>query len=199
MPGRRDHRRAARHERLLAVAVAVERGVAAAAPRERRRDGRDRLEQLLVQHQLGTGHLGDGLDGAIVVRRPEPAGRDHEVVAGELAQPRDDLVVLVTDDADPAQLDPERVQLVGQKARVGVGDEAEQELLPGDEQRRRRPGGRHGCSLTGAFGSFAAGSTCAACVSAVTTQTGPAPLSVKVWPLTASSTFPGMPLSTAKP
>jgi hypothetical protein len=53
--------------------------------------------------------------------------------------------------------------------------------------------------LTGAFGSFAAETTCAAVVSAVTSQIGPASLSVKVWPLTASETLPGMPLSIAKP
>ena len=66
--------------------------------------------------------------------------------------PRDDLVVLVADDADAAQLDPERVQLMREEARVGVRDEAEQELLPGDEQGRGRPAGRHGCSWAGGGG-----------------------------------------------
>ncbi len=105
----------------------------------------------------------------------------------------------VADDADAAQLDPERVQLVREEARVGVGHEAEQELLPGDEQGRGRPAGRHGCSWAGGGGTLAAGTMCAASVSAVTSQTGPAPSSENVCPLTASGTLPGMPLSIAKP
>ena len=137
--------------------------------------------------------------GAVVVRRPEPARGDDEVVTGQLAQPAGDLVVLVADDADAAQLDPERVQLMREEARVGVRHEAEQELLPGDEQGRGRPAGRHGCSWAGGGGTLAAGTMCAASVSAVTSQTGPAPLSENVCPLTASWTLPGMPLSIAKP
>ena len=80
-----------------------------------------------------------------------------------------------------------------QEARIGVCDEAEQELLPGDEQRRRRPPGRHWLSVTAGFGISLADWTCVACVSAVTTHTGPAPSSEKVWPFTASRMLPGMP------
>ena len=89
-----------RHERLLAIAVAVERRVGPAPARERGHDRRDRLEQPLVQHELGARDLRDGLDRAVVVRRPEPSRGDHQVVIEQLAQPGGDLVVLVTDDAD---------------------------------------------------------------------------------------------------
>ncbi len=57
-------------------------------------------EQLLVQHQLGAGRLGHRLDRAVVVGRPEAAGGDDEVVTGQLAQSRGDLVVPVAHDAD---------------------------------------------------------------------------------------------------
>jgi hypothetical protein len=96
---RGNDRRRARHERLLAVAVAVERRIAAAPARVLGGDGGDGDEQLLVQHKLGAGRLGHRLDRAVVVGRPEPAGGDDEVVTGQLAHSCGDLVVRVSHDA----------------------------------------------------------------------------------------------------
>ena len=187
-----------RHERLLAVALAVERRVAAPPARVAGGDGRDGGEHLLVDRELGVRDLRDGRDRAVVVRRPEAARGDDEIVGRELAQALRDLVVTVADDAHALQLDAERVELVGEEARVGVGHEAEEQLLPGDEQRGRRPARRHVPSVASGWAGILPVATCGLVVSAVNSH-GPVPVRAKERPLTNTETFPGMAVWIAKP
>jgi hypothetical protein len=92
----------------------------------------------LYRHAEGGG---DGRQRHVVVRGPDAARREHEVVARrEQAHGLGDLGLDVGDDLDARQRDTELAQLTRQEARVLVLDLAGQQLVA--NQQDRGPG-RH--------------------------------------------------------
>ena len=88
---------------------------------ERAGDAADLRVQLLVEPKTDACGASDELDGAVVVRRAEPAGDDAEVgVAIPSASAPRQLVLPVADDRDPRGLDSAAQELGGQERPVQV-------------------------------------------------------------------------------
>ena len=82
----------------------------------------------LVEHQLPPGDVREELDRAVVVRRPEPAGGDAELVAEPLVERRVELVRVVADDDQACRLEPEPHELAREERPVAVRALAADEL-----------------------------------------------------------------------
>src|SRR5579863_3268836 len=83
----------------------------------------------------------DHLHGAVVVRRPEPAGHETRVRRHTFAQRGFELVRRVADDDDPRRLEAEPERLRGEERAVAIGALATYELAAGDDDDRPRTGG----------------------------------------------------------
>ncbi len=99
----------------------------------------------LVEPQLQTGCTRKQLDRPVVVRRPEPAGDDEQVVPEAVAERRLELGGRVADDSHLHRLDPERLERSCEERTVQVGAVAPNELRPGDDDRGAQRNGYAGC------------------------------------------------------
>jgi hypothetical protein len=140
------------------------------------RDPLDLRTQLLVDCDANTGSTREQLDRAVVVRRPQPARDDQQVVAQSLAQRGLELRRLVPDDRDPRRLDAQPHQRRGQERPVAVVAVAADELGARRDDR----------------GSYAGRQPLA-----VTTITrGFCPGTIRVCPLTMNRRFSGVSICT---
>src|SRR5581483_5136076 len=91
--------------------------------------------QLLVEREPTAGRPGEQLDRAVVVRRPEAAGDDEQVLGETGAQRRLEVGRVVADDGDPCGLDAEAEERRGEKRPVAIRTVAADELgARGDER-----------------------------------------------------------------
>ena len=120
--------------RLLAVARVEPGAVEAVALRHLVRPAVDPPEHVLVEHELDARDLRKRLDGAVVVRRPEAAGRDDQVGRFEhQAQPGPDVGRLVADDERAPQREPQPLERRGQVRPILIGDDPSHELVAGQQ------------------------------------------------------------------
>ena len=92
-----------------------------------------------MEDERPPGRACEQLDGAVVVRRPEPA-RDHEQSCAEPFPQRPlQIGLAVADDPHLDRVDPERDERPGQVRPVAVGAVAAHELRARDENRAARP------------------------------------------------------------
>ena len=103
-------------------------------------DARDALDlrlELLVDAQRRARDPCDELDGAVVVRRPEPARDEADVrLALAVAQRGLEIGGIVADDHDPLRLEAERERLARVEGAVAVVPLAAHELAARDDDRR---------------------------------------------------------------
>ena len=82
--------------------------------------------------------FGDAVGGDVVMGRPDTAGGKDVIVAmAQRVQRRDDVGLLVGDDADLLEVDPDIGEVFGNKADVLVLGPAGQDFVP-DHQNPRR-------------------------------------------------------------
>src|SRR5215468_4241468 len=107
-------------------------------PRECPRDPADLLLERFVDAQTDAGCARDQLDGAVVVGRAEPAGRDAHVGVQPFPQGVLQLALAIADDDDSCGLDPAVEQLLGEEGTVQVPAVAAYELAAGDDDDSAR-------------------------------------------------------------
>src|SRR5919197_3246633 len=132
-------------DRRLLAHAGLEVDVRPAHPRrEPPRDAADLVVQPLVQPQADPGGAGDERNGAIVVRRAEPARDDAQVGSHALAEGLLQLLLAVAHDHDALWLDAEPQELGGDERPVPVGAVAADELAAGNDddspRARQTPG-----------------------------------------------------------
>src|SRR5439155_10270805 len=108
--------------------------------REATGDPADLALELLVDPKRKPRGAREQLDRAVVVRRPEAARDDAEVRLEAPAKRGLELVGPVADDLDAGRLEPEPEHLPRQEGPVEVGAISANELAPGDDEDRARPG-----------------------------------------------------------
>ena len=130
--------RALRNRRLLAHPL-LEVDVRTAHPlRERAGDPADLTVQALVEPQPDAGGTRDELDGAVVVRRPEPARHDAQIRAESFRERTLELLLAISDDHDARGLDAAPQELRCEKRAVQVAPVAADELAAGDDDDSAR-------------------------------------------------------------
>jgi hypothetical protein len=120
--GRRDHagthRKISLHQVALGHVPATGLEVAA-----------DAVGEVVVAGELDAGELGDGVAGAVILRGPEAAGGDDDVVlVGRATQRGADLGESVAHDRVPPHVDAELDEPGRQPCRIGVDGVAEEQL-----------------------------------------------------------------------
>jgi hypothetical protein len=88
------------------------------------------------------------LDRPVVVRRPQAARGDEQVVLEPLAEGSLEVGRIVADDGDPRRLDAETEQRAGEERPVGVPAIATDELGTRDDDCRARLG-QTACQVVG--------------------------------------------------
>ena len=144
------HRRAARQQRQALLLIGHRDTLTLLDP----------VNHFLMQFQRLIQRDGDGLPGAIVVRRPHAASRDDEVesrgkAADHFGEARHD----VGDDRDFPDAQPSAVEAVDEERRVFVADLAAQDFIADDDDADAANvwRGAHGTRLQGRRGEAAAG------------------------------------------
>ena len=107
--------------------------------RDPARDPLDRALELRIDAERGSGDPCDELDGAVVVRRAEPAGDEADVGVLRGTKRRLEVVRVVPDDHDPLRHETERERLAGVERAVPIGALAAHELAARDDDDRARP------------------------------------------------------------
>jgi hypothetical protein len=102
------------------------------------RDGSDLLLETLVEDERATRDAGDELDGAVVVRRAEPAGHETEIRREGIPKRALEIGDRVSDDLDGGGLETEPDRLGGKEGAVPVVPLATDELGAGRDDRRAR-------------------------------------------------------------
>ena len=103
----------------------------------------DLVEDAVIHHQVNPCHAGDGLHRAIVMGRPQAAGRDDQVVAGdELPKALLDGVEAVTDGERPLHREAAQLEVARKVRRVQIGDDPAQKLVSREQHRCGRAGRR---------------------------------------------------------
>jgi hypothetical protein len=135
-----ERHRALRQCRLLAHALLE---IAIRPPQPCGDGARDHLDlhpELLVDVQRQTRGAGDQLDGAVVVRRPEPAGHDAEISLQPDVERGLELVLVVANDRDRRRLQAEPHELAREERPVAVRAVASNELATGDDESATQTG-----------------------------------------------------------
>ncbi len=88
----------------------------------------DRRLELLLDVEPHAGRVGEQLDRAVVVRRPEPARDDEQVVLEPAAKRRLEIGRVVADDRDPSRFDTAAEQVRREVRAVAIRPVAANEL-----------------------------------------------------------------------